>query len=217
MTEKTHTWLYPLKQWMEQNKIKTMEQPDLEVTPNMGGIMEACTRKRESRDIWNWAQTHNYEHRDEISNRNGTIRRDVKTKMPNHIKASVTTQIKETKSKCYERYCEIRTGDVVRHKTGFRGVVCRRWKNRLKLMTSRGTLWKKRTHCRVEGIQEQPQNGPRKSGKVEGLYRIHAWKETIDWVRSENRQDATLTVVSDGSVRNGTKGGTWAWLIIDYD
>ena len=36
-------------------------------------------------------------------------------------------------------------------------------------------------------------------------------------VKLRNNKNETLMAVSDGSVRNGTQGGTWAWSIIDTD
>ena len=32
-----------------------------------------------------------------------------------------------------------------------------------------------------------------------------------------NKVDETLMAVSNGSVRNSTQEGTWAWSVIDYD
>ena len=92
-------------------------------------------------------------------------------------------------------------------------------KKYIKIQTNEKVIWTKRSNSKPIETQEytkMTQKEP-KTGKIENLYGLKYWTHPVERIKRKNKTDETLMAESDGSVRNGTQGGTWAWSIIEYD
>ena len=208
MEPKTQTWLYPLKKWMEENDIMLSENPEPQEEKIGEGIMDACRRKREAKQIWKWATKQKHINRYEIADKKGVIKREILDTIPDNVKTSVITQMKETAKATQMSNYNIMVGEEVEHRSGIRGKVCRKKNKYLEIKTKIGKIWYKRANCIPIEKCDQKENSIKKSTKIEGLKKLIYWEEPMAKVKLRNNKNETLMAVSDGSVRNGTQGGT---------
>ena len=101
------------------------------------GIMDACIRKREAKQIWKWATKCNYKNREEISDRRGKLIPEIKKTIPKHIQTSIITQIQETVKATQEKPYHVLIGEKVKHRSGEVGRVCRKNKKYIKIQTNK--------------------------------------------------------------------------------
>ena len=69
---------------------------------------------------------------------------------------------------------------------------------------------KLQTPIETQEHTEMTQTEP-KTGKIENLYGLKYWTNPVKRIKEKHNTDEILMAVSDGSVRNGTQGGTWAY------
>ena len=175
-------------------------------------------KKKRRKKIWEWIIKQKYKNREEIANRNGNIKKEILKKIPNEIRTSIITQIKETAREVQQQLPYMLTGETVTHRTGITGKICQKNNKYVELRTEQGKKWYKKIHCTTEEQKQENKKIERnKTGKVEGLKRVQYFRESMEYLETNNAVNKTLMAVSDGSVRDGTQGGTWAWSIIDYD
>jgi multidrug resistance efflux pump len=105
--------------------------------------MDACRRKREAKKIWKWEKKQKHINRYEITDKKGVIKRESLDTIPDNIKTSVITQMKETAKASQMSNYNIMVGEEVENRSGIREKVCRKKNKNLKIKTKIGKMEQK--------------------------------------------------------------------------
>jgi ribonuclease HI len=199
-------------------------------------MMDLCTRKRDRRAVWEWTKQAQIEEVTDLLDDRGLVRETILKSAPLIVQCNIRTQIRDWANKfgaeAHVIKKTIRPGCIVTLKgTGWTGRVVKIKKHecRVERLSQRRDgkkcimmRWRKARcymteHPNTEHTLERAQHThenlqPRQSPSM-GKMRIcaTAWGKIMTQAKDPT---STLMVVSDGSVRDHTRRGTWAWSIV---